>query len=281
MFDKLRRRFFPRTAVCLHIFYPDVALEILGKLEALRAPFTLLVTHSAPLGHDVTARLDALRRMRPVEIRKVANEGSDIGPFLDLLPQLMRFDIVCKLHTKRDHPTYGSIWRDLLLEPLIGSDAIFRKVVRRFGRRRRIAMMGPADFYMSAQYLMGDNSRSVNDLLSQFARARIGTDWGFFAGTMFWVRPEIFQPLADIKIEFRSTTGERVDDGAMAHAVERIFGLMPILHDKKIAILSTADGGLKIDSLHGTGKPKRHSIGPFLAGMNKMRGIVTKPMAAE
>ena len=281
MFDKLRARFFPRTAVCLHIFYPDVALEILDKLKSIRAPFTLLVTHSEPLDPDVTARLDDLKKMRPVEVRKVANEGFDIGPFLDLLPKLVRYDIVCKLHTKRDHPIYGSVWRDLLLEPLIGSDTIFRKVVRRFGRRRRIAMMGPADLYMSAQYLMGDNTRSVNDLLSEFAPERISTDWGFFAGTMFWARPEIFQPLMDVKIEFRSMTGSRVDDGTMAHALERIFGLMPIIHDKKIAMLSVRDGELKIQSLHGTGKPKRHSMGPFLADMNKMRGVVTRPAAAE
>jgi len=66
--------------------------------------------------------------------------------------------------------------------------------------------------------------------------------WGFFAGTMFWTRPELFEKLISSKVEiFSFEKDNRRNDGQLAHALERIFGAIPSIEGKRIGLTSVSN----------------------------------------
>ena len=64
--------------------------------------------------------------------------------------------------------------------------------------------------------------------------------WGFFAGTMF-SESEIFDSLIDyisrFNLLYETSNDLSSSDGTFAHACERIFGLLPLLNNGKVATL--------------------------------------------
>ena len=57
----------------------------------------------------------------------------------------------------------------------------------------------------------------------------------FAAGSMFWARNEIAKLLHEIHIEEQEFEVNKTRlDGAIPHAVERLFGVISIHHEKKI-----------------------------------------------
>ena len=101
-------------------------------------------------------------------------------------------------------------------------------------------MLGSSTFYKSANKFMYLNYNSVNDFLSYINKddPNLLSDWGFFAGTMFWARPEIFDTLIDyisrFNLSYESSNDLSSSDGTFAHACERIFGLLPLLNGGKL-----------------------------------------------
>lgn len=88
------------VAVCLHIFYADVAHEILDRLSKLTTDFTLFVTYFDRLEPLLSRRLGSLDR--DVHFIPTENSGRDVLPFLRCLshPAIGPFEFVVKLHTK-------------------------------------------------------------------------------------------------------------------------------------------------------------------------------------
>jgi lipopolysaccharide biosynthesis protein len=57
----------------------------------------------------------------------------------------------------------------------------------------------------------------------------------FFAGTMFWARPAALAPLRDIGLRLADfPAGAGPDDGALQHAVERLFSASVAKADMKV-----------------------------------------------
>ena len=71
-----------KAALVLHLFYPEVAVELIDRVAAIGAPVDVFVTHSVVLDDSVIAALDRLPRK--AEIVPVANRGWDIGPLFEL-----------------------------------------------------------------------------------------------------------------------------------------------------------------------------------------------------
>src|SRR5689334_22748075 len=67
---------FPRVAVVLHVFYPELVAELLEGLESMPVEFDLIVTNAtgSPIELD-TSRLAAMRQVR---VYDVDNRGRDI-----------------------------------------------------------------------------------------------------------------------------------------------------------------------------------------------------------
>lgn len=229
-----------KLAIAVHIYYPEIWPEIAQRLKKLRHPFILDITTppeqaasvESAVKHDFTA----------ANIHIVPNRGMDILPFLSLVPHWQQEDViaVCKLHTKKgDGGESATHWRRHLLDTLIGHPDIPARIVRAFADHTSLNLVGPAIFHLSAQRLMYGNGPNLQQISQELGLGPLPqSDWGFFAGTMFWARPDALAPLARL-VANKSQFGpdDHAKDGRYEHALERAFGLMAHCPGGKIGLL--------------------------------------------
>jgi glycosyltransferase involved in cell wall biosynthesis len=228
-----------KAAIVVHCFYPELWDSIKKRLVRLNRPFDLFIT----CPND---RLDNVVEAVSIDFPKAVYHGSDnlgmdILPFLKLIPDLVSngYTAVCKLHTKKGDGDLAIIWRDLMLDSLIGSDAVVRKTIESLSSDASIGMVGTSCLFQSARRLMYENEKNVTRLASEiYGQELPDVDWGFFAGTMFWIDPQVLVRLGEYATANTSLLDvEYKRDGKIEHAYERFLGLAPILENKKIGLL--------------------------------------------
>ncbi|MDO6586864.1 glycosyltransferase [Salipiger sp. 1_MG-2023] len=220
-----------RIAAVLHVYHPDLlaeCLECLAHLDSLGEPFDLFVTTSLAADHPALAQLRA--RHPAARILVFPNLGADIGPFLELISTLKPYALVLKIHTKRDVAPWGGAWRRGLMQPILGTQDRVRDILELFRADDRLMMACAADFYKHG--LRNTPAASMTQLVPLAERAGLGrrlrqgsADWGFVAGTMFWIRPQALLPLVPLVRQLRGYRGGYQADGALEHGLERLLGL--------------------------------------------------------
>ncbi|SFV59605.1 Possible glycosyltransferase [hydrothermal vent metagenome] len=157
-------------------------------------------------------------------------------PFLGLLPRLMEYEFICKLHSKKSvEIESGDAWRKLLYYDLIGSDSIVKKNIKRFEDDKNLGMITGKNLILNGVHFNLDNQKNLQNLASQ-AKISFSPEYSFPAGTMFWLRLEIFAPLLPLiennTLKFEEELGQT--DHTLAHALERFFGLLCKSQNKSI-----------------------------------------------
>ncbi|KKC26965.1 glycosyltransferase [Sphingomonas sp. SRS2] len=246
-----------KAALVLHLFYPEVAVELIDRIAAIGAPVDIFVTHSVVLDADV---LDALQRLpRQTEIVRVANRGWDIGPLFELLPLLAErgYDLIGKLHTKKGGSGYAPEWRELAYQGMIASDKLVGDIVGAFDEHPDLSLLGPAPLYKSVASHLFRNAELLSDLAPRLvAPAYPPADWGFFTGTFFWARRTLLEKVAALADFGETGTISQERDGALGHAIERLFGLAPLALGGKIGLVG--DGGIEI--VQAPGNPSHEPV---------------------
>ncbi|KRB81313.1 glycosyl transferase [Sphingomonas sp. Root710] len=231
-----------KAALVLHLFYPEVAVELIDRVAAIGAPVDIFVTHSVPLDASV---LDALKRLpREPEIIRVANRGWDIGPLFELLPLLAKrgYDLIGKLHTKKGGSGYAPEWRQLAYDGMIASEALVGDIVSAFDAHPDLSLLGPAPLYKSVASHLFRNAELLSDLAPALVvPAYPPADWGFFAGTFFWARRSLLEKVAALADFGDTGTISQERDGALGHAVERLFGLAPLALGGKVGLVEACE----------------------------------------
>ncbi len=213
-----------KTAAVLHVYYSEQWPELAGLLERLAPDIDLFVSvasdRARPLRHWIEC-FDPRAR-----VLVLANRGRDISPFLQILPRLIEagYDCACKLHTKRSDyvDVDGLGWRNDLWGGLLGRSEMVEHVRLRFACDDRLGMLGPQRHWLSLQDYRESRQESVLALAARLLGGPAPQDWHFFAGTMFWFRPEALQRLLDLGLtpdDFEPEQGQR--EGTLAHVVER------------------------------------------------------------
>ncbi|WP_419825251.1 glycosyltransferase [Sphingomonas sp.] len=237
-----------RAAAHLHLYYPDVAVELIDRFAALGRPdIDLFATHSAPLPDAVSAALDRVPGL--VERIAVPDRGFDVLPFLQVLPlaRSRGAEVIAKLHTKKGRSGYAAEWRALAIDGMIASDAQVRAILDAFAADPALALVGPAALYKSAAANLFDNGALLPALAGEVMGGRYPpADWGFFAGTFFWARTDAFLTLEAIA-QARGFEEAGARDGRLAHACERLFGLAPVAADGRVGLVSE-DGIAIVDA---------------------------------
>lgn len=225
-----------KVAVVLHLFYEKQWPEFREALANLQVPYQLFI--SLP----PESRFDTLifRDFPEAIVRKAANLGRDVAPFVALMPELQAFDAVCKIHSKRSDVGHQS-WRRSVINGLLGTKQRVETYLAAFAHEPDLVLAGPRKWYIDGPKHGGETEQAI-----QFQHGKMPSNWGFFAGTMFWCRPQVFAGLERIypRDIFTSHTD---DDGHPEHAIERLFGLIPHQAGKKILLLDELDERVTID----------------------------------
>ena len=133
-----------------------------------------------------------------------------------------------------------------MLAGTIGDAVTFGNIVRSFDADPTLMMVGPEPIYKSGRKLIRVNQPLCEKVTKTLLGSDLPSEWGFFAGTMFWARISVFADLADrwkgledvLPFE-EEPIGE---DGALPHAFERAFGAVPVVLGGKIGLVDINTG---------------------------------------
>lgn len=203
-------------AACARNFMPDADLFVTTPHDDRK--FKESVVAEFPLAH----------------YRVVENRGYDIAPFLDVLSSvdLMRYEYVVKLHTKRNVSTWVNrmpvifgLWRKRLLG-FCSSKARIHRCIRLFESDDSIGMIA------GHRYLIVNQSHDSDTVEIQRGAMRfLGVDPAdssqllFVAGSMFIARSRVFSLLPKLPAVRDFGQAERdCHFGTLAHELERALG---------------------------------------------------------
>jgi len=243
-----------RVAVVAHIFYPDLIPEIYTTLKHIVEPFDLIVTtpHEDAVS-DIFATFSPLAA--GVAVAVAENRGRDVGPFIAVHRNRMldHYDVILKLHSKKSlyDTTLGAAWRQDMYRQLCGNSKITRRSIALL-REGQIGLIGPHGYHIdsSHDWHWGSNRKTVHRLLQSLSTKPLHAQrlcLNFFAGTMFWFAPGALAGLHDIPetlLRFEPEKGQR--DGTLAHALERVFGMLPAMNGHRLASLIPTQGGFDV-----------------------------------
>lgn len=223
-----------RIAIIVHLYYFEVWPEIEKYLEQIEEPFDLYITVPEEFQCGI---VNEIRRSYPgVVMRTVVNRGRDIAPFLAMLAEIepLGYDAVCKIHSKKSthledgkgwRPGNGAEWRTEILEELIGTRCNVRNIVNEFRSNLRLGVVGPQRNLMNFTDAIGANERNII-VLQEKMQIKATRDFSFFAGSMFWFRPQALKLLLALDLttqDFPEEAGQI--DGTLAHALERMINI--------------------------------------------------------
>jgi lipopolysaccharide biosynthesis protein len=212
----------------LHLYYPELWPEFRDALGAIPEPVDLFVTLT--VGYSDQAG-DWIRIDYPsAQIITFENRGRDILPFVTLINSglLFRYELICKLHTKRSmHIDHGDDWRCALLGGVLSNDHVPR-ILTAFDTDPDLGIV-------VADGSLRDDARSwskhlgrVGELSNRIGMPAVTAESGypkFPAGSIFWVRSSLLRPIACLRLTPAEFEPEPIPPNAcMPHAIERLVG---------------------------------------------------------
>ncbi|MBZ9656076.1 rhamnan synthesis F family protein [Phyllobacterium lublinensis] len=257
-----------KVAVVAHLFYEDLWDEVISYFSNIPTAFDLYVT--VPKQAAAALRELILDTFPDAIVLEVDNAGRDIGPFLSVLPLLIdkNYTAICKVHTKKGQ-TEPATWRRLMLQGLLGNEFLVTRILCSFQSNPDLLLVGPNDLYVSGPTHMMDNQSKIDGLIERlYPGRRLPSEWGFFAGTMFWISPRALEKPLQMFLEgldFEAEDG--TNDGQIAHAIERFFGLVATMENGHVGLTElhgTGPWGAKVNIEVAPGKPLQHSLTALL-----------------
>ena len=232
------------TGVILHLYYPESWSLIRKKLKIMkeRKAFDLFVT----LTEKEEQFKDQIMTDFPgAHILIVPNWGRDVLPFLQVCSRLeeLGYLTVLKIHSKKSpHRKDGNEWFTGMLDSLIPVKENVQSQLDEELRNKRTGIIGPQGHYMSMRVNYESNSHffikaltKIYDKKQAMEINKKREEYGFFAGTMFWIRIDAISSVlhSDFQIiDFERENG-RID-GTLAHALERVFCIVPEVSSKNV-----------------------------------------------
>ncbi|WP_409261276.1 glycosyltransferase [Pseudomonas putida] len=227
-------------AVILHIYHDDVVDDCLDSIDNIPFQFKLFVT--TPLAPDNAAVIRLRSRFPDSEVFHFENAGRDIGPFVKTWHRLKKYDVCCKIHTKKGVSDYIEAWKYLCFEGILQSPHQVTGIVKEFETDKTLALAGAELLYGSLESLVGHNRKAIHSLEHDFnLPSTKNLNNGFFMGTMFWFRTKSFSFISKLgELNFAAEAGQK--DGMVEHALERVFGSY-FLQNAKILLTRPNDKG--------------------------------------
>ena len=136
---------------------------------------------------------------------------------------------------------FGDDWRQYIYHDLLGSSSNISKLFSLF-ENQNAGLIAPQYFYLHRDSInIGSNLENINLLLNKMGHNTVSKDKSinFPAGTMFWAKTKCIDNIFEIgltKDDFPKEDGQV--DGTIAHAIERLLGMLPEEKGCKTIIVS-------------------------------------------
>lgn len=230
-------------AIVLHLYYPEVWELFVAKLRLLKSyQFDLFMT--LPAIHQDFA--GTIKRDFPAAyIFIVPNRGRDVLPFIEVAKIIEKagYSYLLKMHSKKStHRTDGSDWLSDLAGKLVPQKRKVLDAIIAALENSKTGIIGPEAHYLSLPVNFEANQAHMHEILSRVYSSEVSqkvlgsrTEYGFFAGTMFWARLDALAPILHQNygpVQFEGEAGQI--DGTFAHALERVFCLCAEIDNKDL-----------------------------------------------
>lgn len=220
-----------KIAICVHVFYEDVWADIFKRLNGFNSnEYSLYITGSNKTIANIKPAIDCIG-IKNIKFLEVDNSGMDVLPFLEVVKffELHKYNYVLKLHTKNNKTSQRKTQGDMIFNALINKDVARYISEKTVGNK--CSAIYPGLFTRSIKamvYENHDNFQKFNNVLGLYC----DEESTFSAGTMFWIKGEKLKILYEsyhILIELFKEPSKKLQtgsDGTVAHAFERILGLL-------------------------------------------------------
>lgn len=232
-----------RIAVVAHVFYGHLWPELARCIRNFdKASSRVFVTVTDDKLKDIV-----LHDFPDATIEVVSNQGYDILPFWRVLSKisLADFDLVAKLHTKRDcddwvncWPIFGGAWRRRLLSFCVTSENL-RRALEKF-QCPRVGMVAHGSLIVGKPDRYWESKKCFDVARKEVARMGLGfpSKPEFVAGTMFLVRSSLLRPVVSAMSPGLFEMNMDHATGTAAHSYERLFGYVVKAQGYEIADFS-------------------------------------------
>lgn len=211
-----------------HVYYPDVCDELLDAAGRIGEPFDLFLTLTEGTSDYLQGSVRA--RWPKAQVFVFPNRGRDILPFMAIAATgaLAGYDLVCKLHTKRSpHRVDGDVWRRHLVSGVLPDRDGTAALVAAFDADPDLGMVVADGQIFEGDEFWGGNLQHLANLLPMLGYTlEQATRIPFAGGSMFWMRAPLLRNIVGLNLAPEAFEPEPIGlDGALAHAVERLFSI--------------------------------------------------------
>jgi lipopolysaccharide biosynthesis glycosyltransferase len=226
----------PRLLAHLHLYYEDQLDYMLSRLDNMHGcAVDLFVT--VPIDNAEVKR-KILLHFEDAKILVTPNVGYDIYPFLAVLKGIVldQYDYILKIHTKNQRApgqdtvygikVPGYVWRDELIDALLGSREIFERNLALLQEDKGVGSISAKRFIFDSR----DNNEEKNYDLPRW-KNELGIETGFHytGGTMFMARAFPFERIRGMNVgpdAFGAGEPHTKDCKNLGHVLERLFGII-------------------------------------------------------
>ena len=227
------------VAIQIHVYYEELFLEILNKINNIPIKFDLYVSTISSIKRDnIEESIKNYSKANKYEIKILENKGRDILPFITQMKSKYRkYKYICHLHTKKTifSQHLGKYWREYIFENIIGNKEIISEIINNFEENEILGFIFPDTYYYlinykkyyeSIQYTSHKpNKKWMNLILNiLFKRFSIGEYLLFPSGNMFWARLKaIYQVFKLFKYSQQFPKESYQNNTTIMHGIERIW----------------------------------------------------------
>ena len=226
-----------RVAVCVHVYYTEMLEEILALTDTIPCAYDFIATTETQEKKALIEQTVAGRKnIANVIVRVVEhNRGRDMSALFISCRDLFlddRYDIVCRLHTKKSPQVaaaQGNLFKRQMFDNLLNSPGFTANVLDMFHDNPWIGVAVPPLVHI-AYPTMGHvwfsnrpRTAEIAKLLNIKVHFDPDTPVGAF-GTMFWFRPNALRKLFAHPWKWTDFNAEPGHvDGGLAHVLERLI----------------------------------------------------------
>lgn len=233
-------------AIICHIYYKELYPELLPCIKRAQ-PADVFISLVKGSSDDL---LQMVQNDLPgCFVQVFDNHGRDIYPFLKFIDSgvLYQYEAILKIHSKQsinDKAEYdfdGESWRKNTLKSLVPETGL-TELLKQFINNKNVGILCPEEYIYGLDHL-GSNGNTLQMLCDELGLVYSSLNLKFPAGTMFWIKPWLLRHIEVLNLKASDFDMEPIAvDGTMAHAIERLIGII------------TTNAGYDIvspESLHG------------------------------